>query len=204
MGMWCMRNLAARLKLTGVIQLWVADITYVRLRETFLYVAIVMDAYSRRVVGWELPEGPRAELALGALNRALASTKVSAFDRQTHIIWAAFSSSVIRPRRSAARAAGDSLDCDSAPFWWSFARSWRVESSSSCHFSIFVAVSNYIWLYAAKARLTRNDGQSHMIAEFRRFSGMPPKGLRRGRWRHPFIERSVRSFLQWQRTSREI
>jgi transposase InsO family protein len=69
-------NLAPRLKLTGVNQLWVADITYVRLRETFLYVAIVLDAYSRRVVGWELAEDLRAELALGALDRALADRHI--------------------------------------------------------------------------------------------------------------------------------
>jgi putative transposase len=69
-------NLAARLKLTGVNQLWVADITYVRLRETFLYLAMVMDAYSRRVVGWELGQDLRAELALGALNRALADRAI--------------------------------------------------------------------------------------------------------------------------------
>jgi transposase InsO family protein len=69
-------NLAPRLKLTGVNQLWVADITYVRLRETFVYVAIVLDAYSRRVVGWELAEDLRAELALGALDRALADRPV--------------------------------------------------------------------------------------------------------------------------------
>jgi len=65
-------NLAARLTPTAINQLWVADITYVRLRETFLYVAIVLDAYSRRVVGWELGEDLHAELPLGALNRALA------------------------------------------------------------------------------------------------------------------------------------
>jgi len=65
-------NLAARLALSGINQLWVADITYVRLRETFVYLAMVMDAYSRRVVGWELGEDLRAELALGALDRALA------------------------------------------------------------------------------------------------------------------------------------
>jgi putative transposase len=69
-------NLAARLQLTGINQLWVADITYVRLRETFLYLAILMDAYSRRVVGWELGEDLRAELALSALNRALADRQV--------------------------------------------------------------------------------------------------------------------------------
>lgn len=69
-------NLASRLQLTGVNQLWVADITYVRLRETFLYLAIVLDAYSRRVVGWELGEDLRAELALGALNRALSDRPI--------------------------------------------------------------------------------------------------------------------------------
>jgi transposase InsO family protein len=69
-------NLAPRLNLTGVDQLWVADITYVRLRETFLYLAILMDAYSRRVVGWELGEDLRADLALGALDRALADRSI--------------------------------------------------------------------------------------------------------------------------------
>lgn len=69
-------NLAARLNLTGVNQLWVADITYVRLREIFLYLGIVMDAYSRRVVGWELAEDLRAELALSALDRALADRAI--------------------------------------------------------------------------------------------------------------------------------
>lgn len=71
-------NLASRLTLTGINQLWVADITYVRLRETFLYLAVVLDAYSRRVVGWELGEDLRAELALAALHRALAERHIEA------------------------------------------------------------------------------------------------------------------------------
>ena len=70
-------NLAAQVKLTAVNQLWVADITYVRLREAFLYLAIVLDAYSRRVIGWELGEDLGADLALGALNRALADRSVA-------------------------------------------------------------------------------------------------------------------------------
>jgi transposase InsO family protein len=70
-------HLAARLVLTAVNQLWVADITYVRLRETFLYLAIVLDAYSRRVIGWELGEDLSADLALSALNRALADRAVA-------------------------------------------------------------------------------------------------------------------------------
>jgi len=70
-------NLAERLVLTAVNQLWVADITYVRLREAFLYLAIVLDAYSRRVIGWELGEDLTADLALGALNRALADRSLA-------------------------------------------------------------------------------------------------------------------------------
>jgi transposase InsO family protein len=70
-------NLAAGLAPTAVNQLWVADITYVRLRETFLYLAIVLDAYSRRVIGWELGEDLSADLALGALNRALADRLIA-------------------------------------------------------------------------------------------------------------------------------
>jgi putative transposase len=70
-------NLAAGLTLTAVNQLWVADITYVRLREVFLYLAIVLDAYSRRVIGWELGEDLSADLALRALNRALADRPVA-------------------------------------------------------------------------------------------------------------------------------
>ena len=69
-------NLAPRLTLTGINQLWVADITYVRLRETFLYLAILLDAFSRRVVGWELGEDLRGELALNALDRALADRRI--------------------------------------------------------------------------------------------------------------------------------
>lgn len=69
-------NLAEGMSLTGLNQLWIADITYVRLREDFLYLAIVLDAFSRRAVGWELGEDLRAELALRALDRALADRSV--------------------------------------------------------------------------------------------------------------------------------
>jgi len=64
-------NLAARLQLTGIDQLWVADITYIRLAEQFLYLAVVLDAYSRRVVGWALDERLDAALAVCALRRAI-------------------------------------------------------------------------------------------------------------------------------------
>ena len=64
-------NLARGLVPTGLDQLWVADITYVRLREQFAFLAIVLDAYSRRVIGWALEEHLRASLAVSALEMAI-------------------------------------------------------------------------------------------------------------------------------------
>lgn len=69
-------NLARKLEPTAVNQLWVADITYVRLAEAFIYLAVVLDAFSRRVVGWALADHLRAELALAALEMALHSREV--------------------------------------------------------------------------------------------------------------------------------
>jgi transposase InsO family protein len=73
---WCViPNLARGLVLTGLDQLWVADITYVRLQEEFAFVAVVLDAFSRRVVGWALEEHLQASLAIAALNMALAARR---------------------------------------------------------------------------------------------------------------------------------
>jgi putative transposase len=47
-------NLAGRMKLTGIDQLWVADITYIRLKSEFVYLAVILDGFSRKVVGWAL------------------------------------------------------------------------------------------------------------------------------------------------------
>jgi putative transposase len=47
-------NLAAGMELTGIDQLWIADITYIRLELEFIYLAVVLDAFSRRVIGWAL------------------------------------------------------------------------------------------------------------------------------------------------------
>ena len=64
-------NLAGALALTGVNQLWIADITYIRLREEFVYLAAILDAYSRRVVGWALDRMLDDELTLTALRMAI-------------------------------------------------------------------------------------------------------------------------------------
>jgi transposase InsO family protein len=70
-------NLTRGLMLTGLNQLWAADITYVRLGEAFVYLAVVLDVFSRKVVGWALADHLRAELALEALDRALAARNVA-------------------------------------------------------------------------------------------------------------------------------
>jgi putative transposase len=64
-------NLARGLVPSGLDQLWVADITYVRLLEEFAFLAVVLDAFSRRVVGWALEGHLRTSLATGALEMAL-------------------------------------------------------------------------------------------------------------------------------------
>jgi putative transposase len=71
-------NLARHLAPMAVNQLWVADITYVRLDEAFVYLAVVLDAFSRKAIGWALADHLRASLALDALQMALASRPIVA------------------------------------------------------------------------------------------------------------------------------
>jgi transposase InsO family protein len=64
-------NLARDMQLTAINQLWVADITYIRLRQEFVYLSVLLDAYSRRVIGWALGKTLEADLAASALRMAL-------------------------------------------------------------------------------------------------------------------------------------
>ncbi len=64
-------NLAKALVLTSINQLWVADITYIRLAVEFLYLAVLLDAFSRSCVGWALQRNLEAGLVLEALRMAL-------------------------------------------------------------------------------------------------------------------------------------
>jgi putative transposase len=68
-------NLARGLVPSGLDQLWVADITYVRLLEEFAYLAVVLDAFSRRVVGWAMETHLRADLAIAALQMAIVARR---------------------------------------------------------------------------------------------------------------------------------
>src|SRR5438093_269373 len=77
-GWRAVANLARGMVPTGLDQLWVADITYIRLKEEFAYLAIVLDAFSRRVVGWALQTHLQASLATAALAMAIAVRRPAA------------------------------------------------------------------------------------------------------------------------------
>ena len=71
-------NLAKQIVLTGINQLWISDITYIRLLKEFIYLAVILDAFSRRCVGWALERHLQAELAVAALRMAIAERGVKA------------------------------------------------------------------------------------------------------------------------------
>jgi len=68
-------NVASRMSLTGVNQLWVADITYIRLHWEWVFLAVILDAFSRKAAGWELDRTLAARLPLAALEKAIAQRK---------------------------------------------------------------------------------------------------------------------------------
>jgi putative transposase len=68
-------NLACRMIVTDINQLWVADITYVRLQQEFIYLAVILDVYSRRVIGWGLSRRLERHVAQQALEMALTQRR---------------------------------------------------------------------------------------------------------------------------------
>ena len=71
-------NLAKELKVSGLNQLWVADITYIRLVNEFVYLAVILDSFSRRVIGWALGRTLESDLALYALRMAINRGRIEA------------------------------------------------------------------------------------------------------------------------------
>jgi len=71
-------NLARQMALTGIDQLWRADITYIRLRDEFVFLAVILDAYSRRVIGWRWNRTMEDDLTLTALRMALSHRTIEA------------------------------------------------------------------------------------------------------------------------------
>jgi putative transposase len=71
-------NLVKGMTIEAPDLVWVADLTYIRLPSTFVYLAAILDAYSRKCVGWKLSKRIDTQLALGALEAALATRHVKA------------------------------------------------------------------------------------------------------------------------------
>jgi putative transposase len=69
-------NLAKGLQVRELNQLWVADITYIRLQQEFVYLAVILDVHSRRVIGWALGKTLEADLAIKALEMAIRRGRV--------------------------------------------------------------------------------------------------------------------------------
>lgn len=77
-------NLLKELEVTGLNQLWVADITYIRLVKEFVYLAVIIDVFSRRCIGWDLNRGLDIQLTLNALNMALSNRKDMDLSKLVH------------------------------------------------------------------------------------------------------------------------
>ena len=77
-------NLTWDLIVTGLNQLWVADITYVQLDNEYVYLAAIIEIFSRKCVGWDLSRRIDAKLALSALNMAIAERKTLGFGQLIH------------------------------------------------------------------------------------------------------------------------
>lgn len=77
-------NLIKGLVVTGINQLWAADITYVRLVREFIYLAVIIDVFSRKCIGWKLSRDIDTKLALAALNMALADRKEMGISNLIH------------------------------------------------------------------------------------------------------------------------
>jgi transposase InsO family protein len=77
-------NLIENIKITGLNQVWVSDITYVHLLDDFVYLATIIDIFSRKCVGWNLSRNINTFLTLGALKKAIASRKNIGFSNLIH------------------------------------------------------------------------------------------------------------------------
>ena len=153
-------NLAGRMKVTGINQLWVADITYVRLNWEFVYLAVVLDRFSRRVVGWALDRTLSSRLPLAALANALQDRKpgpglVHHSDRGVQYLHANYVATLRRYSivASVSRPAspGDNANCES------FFRTLKREEIRATEYAnvedLRIKISRFIDSYYNRKRL---------------------------------------------------
>jgi len=174
-------NVAGSMKLTGPNQLWVADITHVRLRREFVYLAVVLDRFSRRVVGWALDRNLTSRLSLAALRSALDLRKpapglVHHSDRGPQYIHANYLRMLrkhsIVPSVSRPGNPGDNANCES------FFRTLKREEVEAKEYAglegLRLNISQFIDRYYNEERLHSALGY-RSPAEFEKLTGGPPE-----------------------------
>ncbi|HSZ01688.1 MAG TPA: IS3 family transposase [Terriglobales bacterium] len=183
-GRWNRRdmfvNIAARMKLTGTNQLWVADITQVRLKREFVYLAVVLDRFSRRVVGWALDRNLTSRLSLAGLRSALELRKpapglVHHSDRGPQYIHSGYLRMLrkhgIVPSLSRPGNPGDNANCES------FFRTLKREEVEAKEYAdledLRLNFSQFIDRYYNEERLHSALGY-RPPTEFERVDGRPP------------------------------
>ncbi|MCX6362469.1 MAG: IS3 family transposase [Armatimonadetes bacterium] len=153
-------NLAPRLEITGPDQLWVADITYIRLAGEFVFLAVVLDAHSRKVVGWSLSRSLTADVALTALQRAIDDRRPPAglvhhSDRGTQYACGAYSKLLrdhqITPSMSRPANPYDNATCES--FMWTLKREEIRASDYADMEQLEAALEEFIERYYNSQRL---------------------------------------------------
>jgi transposase InsO family protein len=153
-------NLANRMTVTGTNQLWVADITFVRLKREFVYLAVVLDKFSRSVVGWNLDRTLTARLPLAALERALEERRpepglVHHSDRGAQYAHAAYLRTLhihgVVPSVSRPGRPSDNANCES------FFRTLKREEVDAKEYKdledLWVNISEFIECYYNRIRL---------------------------------------------------
>ena len=77
-------NLIENIQVTGLNQIWVSDITYIHLMKSFVYLAVIIDLFSRKCIGWHLSNDIDTYLSLNALDMAIAARQQLGFDSLIH------------------------------------------------------------------------------------------------------------------------
>ena len=153
-------NLANRMKLTGTNQLWVADITFVRLKREFVYLAVVLDRFSRKVVGWNLDRTLTARLPLAALERALEERRpepglVHHSDRGAQYAHASYLRTLhmhgVVPSISRPGSPTDNANCES--FFWTLKREEVGAKEYRDLEDLWLNISEFIECYYNRIRL---------------------------------------------------
>lgn len=153
-------NLAAHMNLTSTDQLWVADITHVRVKRVFVYLAVVLDRFSRRVVGWALGRTLTSRLPMAALSRALEERTPSPglvhhSDRGPQYVHAGYLRTLrkhgILPSVSRPGRPGDNANCES------FFHTLRREEIHAKEYrdlaDLHINISRFIEMYYNERRL---------------------------------------------------